>query len=268
MPGHRGQVARLTAGDRTDADPVVRPGHRRQLAAQQLGEPLHGRPDRLGDMDGGRVPDSGLRGLGRLEQGVGRHRQGEVALQVADGVIDAHGGRRPPGRGLRQVPLPERVERGPDLRQPGEVTPGRLGTGDGHGGHRLEDEPLPADITLRRRVRGPQRVLGVGPGALDQGRQHPVVEPLVSREVSLVDLAGLAADGREFLLSAFARLPARVEGQPVELLDAEQRGVVRVVAVLRGEVRLTEPGEVCGGAGGIGHVPSSDPAGLPAAKAR
>ncbi len=60
-------------------------------------------------------------------------------------------------------------------------------------------------------------------------------------QASGVELADLAADGRELLRGALARLPARVEGQPVELLDAEQSGVVRVVAVLGGEVRLAEP---------------------------
>ena len=35
MPRDRGQVARLAAGDLADADPVIGPGERRELAAEQ-----------------------------------------------------------------------------------------------------------------------------------------------------------------------------------------------------------------------------------------
>jgi len=82
-----------------------------------------------------------------------------------------------------------------------------------------------------------------------------VIDPLGVGEPGRVDLQDLAADGRQLLRGAVARLPARVEGQPVELVDAEQRGVVRVVAVLSDEIRLTEPGEFsCGRGFVVGHV--------------
>ena len=64
-----------------------------------------------------------------------------------------------------------------------------------------------------------------------------------------------AADGPELARGTLAGLPARVAGQPVELVDAEQGGVVRVVAVLGGEVRLAEPAEFgCGRGVSAGHV--------------
>jgi hypothetical protein len=57
---------------------------------------------------------------------------------------------------------------------------------------------------------------------------------------------------------AFARLLARVEGQSVEFVDAEERGVVRVVAVLSDEIRFAEPGEFGRGRGFVVcHVLSS-----------
>ena len=97
-------------------------------------------------------------------------------------------------------------------------------------------------------------MLGVGAGAFDEGGEHPVVDALGAGEAGGVDLADLAADGRELLRGALARLPARVEGQPVEFLHAEQGGVVRVVAVLGGEVRLAEPREFSRGRGvGVSH---------------
>ncbi len=90
-------------------------------------------------------------------------------------------------------------------------------------------------------------MLGVGAGSFDEGGEHPVVDALGAGEASGVDLADLAADGRELLRGALARLPARIEGQPVEFRYAEQSRVVRVVAVLGGEIRLTEPREFgCG----------------------
>ena len=97
-------------------------------------------------------------------------------------------------------------------------------------------------------------MLGVGAGSFDKGGEYPVVDALGGGEAGGVDLADLAADGRELLRGALARLPARVEGQPVEFLYAEQSGVVRVVAVLGGEVRLAEPRELSrGGHLGAGH---------------
>jgi hypothetical protein len=179
-------------------------------------------------------------------------------------VFDADGGRGAPGRGLGQVPLAERVEGRADLRQPAEVACGRLGAGDGHGGHRLEDQALTADVALRGDVGGPQRVLGVGAGSFDQGGEHPVIDALRGGQAGRADLADLAADGREVLRGALAGLPARVAGQPVEFIDAEQGGVVRVVAVLGGEIRLAEPRDLGRGRGrGAGHV-LSRPAAVPA----
>ncbi len=100
-------------------------------------------------------------------------------------------------------------------------------------------------------------MLGVGAGPLDEGGEYPVIDALGVGEAGRVDLANLAADGREFLRGAFARLPARVEGQPVEFVYAEQGGVVRVVAVLSDEVRLPEPGEFsCGRGFDVSHVQS------------
>ena len=255
VPRDRGQVARFTAGDFADADPVVRPGERRQFAAQQLGEPLHGRPDGLRDV--ARLPPRALRvpRPARLEQRIFRYRQCEVPLKLADGVVDADGGRDAPVRGLRQVPLAERIEGRADLRQPAEVAGDGLGAGDGHSGHRLEDQALPADVAFRRRVGSPERVLGVGAGSFDEGGEHPVIDALGVGEAGRVDLANLAADSRKLLRGAFARLPARVEGQPVEFVYAEQGGVVRVVAVLGDEIRLPEPGEFsCGRGFFVGHV--------------
>ena len=86
-------------------------------------------------------------------------------------------------------------------------------------------------------------MLGVGAGSFDEGGEYPVVDALVVSEAGGVDLAGRAADGRELLRGALARLPARVEGQLVEFSHAKQSGVVRVVAVLGGEIRLAEPRE-------------------------
>ena len=160
-------------------------------------------------------------------------------------LAEAADGRTPTAVGrLGQVPPAERIEGRADLRQPAEVAGGGLRGVDGHGGHRLEDEALPADVALGRRVGGPERVLGVGPGALGQGGEHQAIDALGVGETDRVDLAHAAADGREFPCRGLARLPARVEGQPVELGDAEERRVVRVVAVLGGEVRLAEPGEL------------------------
>jgi hypothetical protein len=130
-----------------------------------------------------------------------------------------------------------------------------LRAGAGHGGHRLEDQALPADVALRRRVGRPQRVLGVGAGSLDEGGEHLVIDALGAGEVGRVDLADLLADGRELLRGAFAGLAARVEGQSVEFIDAEQGGVVRIVAVLCNEIRLPEAGEFSRGRDvGAGHV--------------
>src|SRR6185437_6113155 len=98
-------------------------------------------------------------------------------------------------------------------------------------------------LALGRRVGGPQRVLGAGAGPFDQGGEYPVVDPLGGGEGGGVDRAGLAADRRELALGARAGLPARIEGQAVELVHAKQGGVVRVVAVLCGEVRLAEARE-------------------------
>ena len=258
MPRDGGQVAGFTAGDLADADPLVRPGERRQFAPQQLGEPLHGRPDGPGDMGGcGLAHVSGSASCTGRSRASAEHRQREVSVELADGVINADGGRGPPVRGLRKVPLAERVEGCTDLRQPAEVAVDSLGAGDGHGRHRLEDQALPADVALRRRVGGPERVLGVGAGSFDQGGEYPVVDALGVGEASCVDLANLAADSRELLRGALACLPARVEGQPVEFGYAEQSGVVRVVAVLGGEIRFAEAREFSSrGTFGAGHVPS------------
>jgi len=64
-------------------------------------------------------------------------------------MVDADGGRGAPVRGFRQVPLTERIKGRADLRQPAQVAVDCLGAGGGHGGHRLEDQALPADVALR-----------------------------------------------------------------------------------------------------------------------
>ena len=177
-------------------------------------------------------------------------RQGEVALQLADGVIDADGGGGPPVRGLHQVPLTERVEGRADLRQPAEVARDGLGAGDGHGGHRLEDQALPADVALGRRVGGPQRVLGVGAGAFDQRGEHPVVDALGAgerRPVSISRTWRPMAASSCAVRSLASRLGSK--DSPSNSVHAEQGGVVRVVAVLGGEVRLAEPREFSRGRG-------------------
>jgi hypothetical protein len=196
-----------------------------------------------------------FRVAGRLEQRILGYREREVPRQLADGVVDADGGRGAPVGGFRQVPLAERIEGRADLRQPAEVPGDGLRAGAGHGGHRLEDQALPADVALRRRVGRPQRVLGVGAGSLDEGGEHLVIDALGAGEVGRVDLADLLADGRELLRGVFAGLAARVEGQSVEFIDAEQGGVVRIVAVLCNEIRLPEAGEFSRGRDvGAGHV--------------
>ena len=180
-----------------------------------------------------------------LEQRVVGDRERQVARQLADGVVDADGGRGAAVGRLGQVPLAERVEGRADLRQPAEVALGRLGAGDGHRGHRLEDQALPADVALGRRVGGPERVLGVGPGALDQRGQHPLVDPLGVGEAGRVDRR--SPGGRWPRAPAAARsLASRLGSKesPSNSVHPEQGGVVRVVAVLGGEVRLAEPGEL------------------------
>ena len=152
-------------------------------------------------------------------------------------------GRGPAARGLLGVAVAEGGEEGAGARQPVQVAVGAVGIGDRHGRDGLKDEALAADVPLGGGVGRPQRVVRVAAGAPGERGEHPVVDLLVGVEGAGVDGRELALDVRELLRRGGARRRARVAGQRVELGDAEQGRVVRVVRVLGAEVPLTELGQ-------------------------